>query len=81
LSDYLLENWGVEVTQRVKQQIDTTVKRIAESPEQFPVFLKKKKVYRCIVTPQTSIFFEVTKHEIVITTIFDNRQSPRKLKL
>jgi plasmid stabilization system protein ParE len=81
LSTYLLSEWGVEVTIRVRNLIDEAVARIHRTPEHFAIFLKRKNVRRCVVSPQTSIFFKVYKKEIVIMSIFDNRQNPRKRKL
>jgi plasmid stabilization system protein ParE len=81
LSTYLLSEWGVEITIRVRNLIDDAATRIHRTPEQFPIFLKSMKVRRCVVSPQTSIFFKVYKKEIVIMSIFDNRQNPRKRKL
>jgi plasmid stabilization system protein ParE len=81
LLDYLLSEWGEEITLRIKEQIDRSADRIHLSPEHFPVFLKSKNVRRCVVSPQTSIFFKVNRSEIVIVTLFDNRQSPKKRKL
>jgi plasmid stabilization system protein ParE len=78
---YLLSEWGEEVAIRVDDQINKTADRIQQFPEQFPIFFKTKKIRRSVVTPQTSIFFKEFTDEIVILAIFDNRQSPRKLKL
>jgi plasmid stabilization system protein ParE len=81
LLDYLLNEWGDEITSRVNEQIEKTVNRICQTPYQFPVFLKRKNVHRCVVSPQTSIFFKINKNEIVIISVFDNRQNPKKRKL
>ena len=74
---YLRSNWSVEITNRVLDLIDHAAGRIQTSPEQFPLFSKRKRAQRCVVSPQTSIFFRVDKDEIVIISVFDNRQSPR----
>jgi plasmid stabilization system protein ParE len=81
LLDYLLNEWGVEITSRVNEQIDKTANRIHQRPYQFPVFSRRKNVRRCVMSPQTSIFFKINKTEIVIISVFDNRQNPKKRKL
>jgi len=81
LTDYLLAEWGVEIAQKVAQLIEDTADRIRRNPEHFPIFIKGKKIRRCVVSPQTSIFFKVNKDEIFIISLFDNRQSPRKRRL
>lgn len=81
LLDYLIEEWGKEITIRVSLEIDQTISRIQNSPENFPVFLKSKKIRRCVASPQTSIYFKVNKNIVEIISLFDNRQDPRKRKL
>jgi len=81
LIDYLLSEWGDEITSRVSEQIEKTAQRIQQTPDQFPIFSKRKNVRRAVVSPQTSIFFKVYRTEIVMIAVFDNRQNPRKRKL
>jgi plasmid stabilization system protein ParE len=81
LIDYLLEEWGEEITLRVTLEIDETILRIKNSPEHFPIYLKSKKVRRCVASQQTSIFFKVSKDVTILISLFDNRQNPRKRKL
>ncbi len=81
LQEYLYEEWGEEITQRVINEIDQTVSRIQNSPEHFPIFFKAKKIRRCVAFPQTSIFFKANQDRIEIISIFDNRQNPKKRKL
>jgi plasmid stabilization system protein ParE len=81
LQEYLYEEWGEEITQRVINEIVNTTIRIQNSPEQFPLFKKRKKTRRCVASPQTSIFFRVSKDVTIIISLFDNRQNPKKRKL
>jgi plasmid stabilization system protein ParE len=81
LIDYLYKEWGEEITQRVIDEIDQTLLRIEKSPEQYPIIIKSRKVRRCVASPQTSIFFKIKSNWIEISSVFDNRQNPRKRKL
>jgi plasmid stabilization system protein ParE len=81
LTIYLLSEWGDEMASKVGEQIEKTPKRIQQTPEQFPLFLKRKNVRRSVISAQTSIFFRVYRAEIVIISVFDNRQSPKRRKL
>lgn len=81
LAEYLMNEWGEEVTLRVKEQIDNSAVRIQQSPEHFAIFSKGKNIRRCVMSRQTSIFFKVYKNEILIISVFDNRQNPKKRKL
>jgi plasmid stabilization system protein ParE len=81
LVGYLYEEWGEEITQRVITELDQILFKIQNSPELFPVFLKSRKVRRCVASAQTSIFFKIKKDHIEISSLFDNRQNPKKRKL
>jgi len=81
LVDYLLSEWGENITLRIITEIEQTAIRINNSPEQFPIFIKGKKVRRCVLSPQTSIYFKELKNEIVIISLFDNRRDPKKRRL
>ena len=78
---YLYNEWGEEITLKVVLEIEKAALRIQNTPEHFPVVQKKRNVRRCVMSPQTSIFFKVKKDYIEISAVFDNRQNPRKLKL
>jgi plasmid stabilization system protein ParE len=81
LISYLYENWGDAVTQRIVEDINKNLDHIQHRPKQYPVFLKKRGVRRCVASPQTSIFFIIKKDGVEISAVFDNRQNPRKRKL
>jgi plasmid stabilization system protein ParE len=81
LQDYIYEEWGEDIATRVIKEIDQTVYRIKNSPQQFPIFRKKMEIRRCVASPQTSIYFRIDKGAIEIMAVFDNRQNPKKRKL
>ncbi|MBB3967485.1 type II toxin-antitoxin system RelE/ParE family toxin [Mucilaginibacter phyllosphaerae] len=78
LLDYLMPEWGIAITKRVVDSITHQINRIQHSPEQFPIFIKSKNIHRCIISPQTSLFFKASDNTIEILSIFDNRQDPKK---
>ncbi|HVV54478.1 MAG TPA: type II toxin-antitoxin system RelE/ParE family toxin [Mucilaginibacter sp.] len=81
LQDYLISEWGEDISRRVLAEISQTLIRIQNSPEHFPYVKEQKKIRLCVASPQTSIYFQELKDAVVIVSVFDNRQNPRKLKL
>ncbi|SDT54970.1 hypothetical protein SAMN05216490_3994 [Mucilaginibacter mallensis] len=78
LLDYLLDEWGTDITIRVSREIDHTVLHI----QNIILFFQRIKIYVvALLRPQTSIYFRVNKGVIEIISLFDNRQNPDKLKL
>ncbi len=72
---------GLEITERIIKDIDQTILRIKNSPEQFPVVIKRRRIHLCVAFAQTSIFLKVDLDHIEILSIFSNRRSPKKRKL
>jgi plasmid stabilization system protein ParE len=81
LLQYLTENWGKDITKKVADSITHQENRIQNTPEQFPIFVKSKNIRRCVISPQTSIFFKADMNKIEILSVFDNRQDPKKKKI
>ena len=81
LFEYLLDEWGDQIALRILFEIQQKADLIRESPELFPIILTRKKIRRCVASPQTSIYYKVTGHNIKIMALIDNRQNPKKRKL
>lgn len=80
LLQYLAENWGKNITKKVADSITHQTNRIQNTPEQFPISVKTKNIRRCVISPQTSIFFKADMNKIEILLVFDNRQNPKKIQ-
>ena len=78
LLDYLMEKWGEKITRQVIAEVTHQIIRIETTPEQFPIIVKRRNIRRCVISPQTSIFFKASKNVCEIYSIFDNRQDPAK---
>jgi hypothetical protein len=62
-------------------KLDKALLQIAKMPESCPLSHKKKGVYKCLVSKQTSLFYRITAKEIEVITLFDNRQKLSKLDI
>lgn len=81
LVSYLSEEWGEKITLRASGDINRNVDRIFNNPEQFPFLIDGKSIKKCVVLPYMIILFREDKNAIIILSLFDTRQSPRKRKL
>ena len=78
--DYLLAEWNKKVVSTFARRIDSCIKTISEFPDSYPVTNKRKKLHRCILSKQSSLFYRVKNNEIEIVFLFDNRRSTSKLR-
>lgn len=81
ITDYLMVNWGIDVTSRFLLHTEKIIGRIAINPKQFPIFSRHKRIRKCVLTKQNSIFYRVKVGKVEIVRIFDTRQNPNKLKI
>lgn len=79
LLDYLLENWNEKVKSDFIKKLDRRIQIIQNNPESFPQSETKTGLHKCVISKQTTLFYRFTDNNIVIVTIFDNRQNPEKL--
>lgn len=81
LNDYLLKKWNVKVRDNFILGLSEKINQISIHPEsciQSKVFIG---IYKCVVTKQITFYYRILsdKNEIEIITLFDSRQSPKKL--
>ncbi|HKL36215.1 MAG TPA: hypothetical protein VJ899_07980, partial [Salegentibacter sp.] len=61
------------------KRLDDYLQIIKQEPESFPESEKVSGLRRCVITKQTSIYYEFNDKEIRILSFFDTRQDPDKL--
>jgi len=78
---YLEDNWTEKEIRKFAQKLEKSLHLISIFPEIYPSTSKRKKVRRCVLTKQVSLYYKVIKKEIFLVTLFDNRQDPKKLRV
>jgi plasmid stabilization system protein ParE len=78
--DYLQSNWGQAVCSRFVLRFEEVCRLFSTSPEIYPQINRAKKIRKCTLTSQNTIYFRVKSNTVEIITIFDNRQDPAKLQ-
>lgn len=81
LLDYLTDKWGNKTIKKFNDRLQSILELISERPEIYPSSGKKKQVRRCVISRQTSLYYQVKKDKIELITLFDNRKNPAKRKV
>ena len=68
--------WGIQAARKLNKQIKAKEQYIARYPEASPISDYNPRLRKCVVTPQTILFYTIKPTEVVITTVFDARQDP-----
>ena len=81
--DYLEATWTEREIRNFAKKLETNLQTISEYPTMFPYYDRAKAVRRCVLSPQTTIYYRdmPAQNKIVIITLFDNRRNPNKLKI
>ena len=78
LIEYLLIEWGQQVTKEFIGKVYELIDIIADFPELGMIENKEKTIRGFTIVKQISIFYSVDNHQIIILDFFDNRQSLKK---
>lgn len=81
LLDYLQNKWGEKTIRKFNDRLQSIIAVIAEKPEIYPTSGKKKQVRKCVISKQTSLYYQIKKEKIELITLFDNRQNPSKKRI
>jgi plasmid stabilization system protein ParE len=77
--NYLNKHWGNKVASNFIELTENLLNQIAINPRQFPIFYKRKKVRKCVLTKHNTLFYRDGKINIEILRIYDTRQDPKTL--
>lgn len=79
LLTYLETEWSEKVKQDFVQKLDQRIEQVRMRPNLFPKSQIKKGLHKCVITKQTTFYYQHNRNYITILTIFDTRQDPDKL--
>jgi len=57
LFEYLLEKWSEKIKDEFIQKLNHNIEIIRVQPEIFPESKKGKKLRRCVITKQTTVYY------------------------
>ena len=77
---FLEKEWGERSAHKFASRLQSFLQTIAKHPEIGRVEIENVNLRSFVLTRQNTIFYAVRGHTIVIITLFDNRQHPKKRK-
>lgn len=78
--DYLTIKWTDREIRNLFEKLDKRLDIISKNPLSFPASDLRINIRRCVLTEQTSIYYEIKKDSIVILSLSDNRKDPKSIK-
>lgn len=78
---YITSNFGKAKSKNVEEQYALVVNQIAKNPFQFPVFNIKRKIRKCVLSPQITLYYSVKDTFIELVSFRNNFKNQETLKL
>lgn len=78
--DYLIVNWTSREIRNFFRNLEKKLAVISKTPFAFPSNSSKITIRRCVLSVQTSIYYEVKEDRVIILSLSDNRRDPNTLK-
>jgi len=80
LLEYLENDWSEKVKADFIKKLDKSLDQVKKHPESTEKSELKKGLHRCVITSQTTLFYQFDSKLIKVVTLFDTRMDPAKLK-
>lgn len=78
---FLHSEYGPNSTLKMLEKVESTIEYIASYPRAFPFSHLRPDIRKAVITPQTSLLYRITEHEIQLLHFWDNRQDSRRMEL
>ena len=78
--DYLELKWNLKVKTKFAFKLNEMIKLIKINPDIFIISEKNKRLRKCVVTKQSTLYYSFDSNQIIIVSLFDTRQDPKKIK-
>jgi plasmid stabilization system protein ParE len=81
LLEYLLEEWGEQVTKNFARKVYSFLDLLSEFPSLGSLENEEMGIRGFTIVKQVNLFYTVKENQIILLNFFDNRQNPEKKRL
>ena len=78
ISEYIEAKFSIRIKLIFFERLKKNLDYISSNPENFPNS-EYDDLRKCVVSKQTSIFYKIRSKDIVVVSVFDTRQNPKKI--
>lgn len=62
--DYLVLNFGLAKAIEIDAYFDKIIRQISVTPKMYPLFDKRRKIRRCVISKQTTLFYRIAGNKV-----------------
>jgi len=78
--DYLNTRWTKREIDNFRKKLGKQINLIENNPRLFPLSNYNKRLRKAVISKQTTIFYELSGHDIYLVYLFNNNQSIDRIK-
>ena len=78
---YLESNWTSKELTKFFQKFEKQLLLISLFPEAYPFSVRRRKIHRCVLAKNLTIYYTVEDEYFVLLSLFDTRQDPSNMKI
>ena len=78
---YIIDHFGFVSAENVKSDYNQIIQQISVNPNQFSYFNKRKGIRKCVVSPQTTLYYRFDKNVINLLNFRSNFMNPQTRNL
>ena len=79
--DYVIERFGLVTASKVNMYFEEVINQISINPNMFPYSDKVKNLRRCVISPQTTLYYRFSGEFVELASFRGNRMNPITLGL
>ena len=70
----ILDRWTIKEAEKFEEKVESLIEKLKIQKRLCPVSDKQKSLRRCVITPQTSLVYQIKDdNTIELVSFFDNR--------
>jgi plasmid stabilization system protein ParE len=78
---YISLNFGHSKVEETDNNFIQIINQIANNPSQFPYFSKRKKIRKCVISSQTTLYYRLDEDVVNLLSFRSNFMNPRTRNL
>ena len=77
--EHIEQNWTKKESVSFIEKTERVLRTIGQFPRSFPYSIEGD-VYKCVIAPQTSLFYRYRNDKVELLFFWDNRKDPSRLR-
>lgn len=73
---YIIQNFGLEKAILIDGNFEKVIRQISINAEMYPIFDNRRKIRRCVLSKQTTLFYRIEGKNIELVSFRSNLMNP-----